>query len=103
MFNLLSMAKVGLLLTLPAIATAQSRHPVSGSDSLQQVSAPPAYSSVFDSYKPYAEEKRADWREANDETARIGGWRAYAKEASEANPAAAAPIPAVIATPAVKP
>lgn len=56
-----------------------------------------AFSSVFESYQPYTEEKIANWKQANDNTARIGGWRAYAKEAAEPNPAvlpAPAPPPA---------
>ncbi|MBC7610991.1 MAG: hypothetical protein H7228_15715 [Polaromonas sp.] len=59
--------------------------------------APPAFSSVFDTYKPYTEEKTANWKQANDTTARIGGWRAYAKEAAEPNPAM---VPAPAPTPA---
>lgn len=31
------------------------------------------------------------WREANDNVARIGGWRAYAREASQPEPAASLP------------
>ena len=39
--------------------------------------------SVFDSYKPYTDESVANWKQANDTTARIGGWREYAKQAQE--------------------
>ena len=59
--------------------------------------APPAFSSVFDSYQPYTEEKTANWQQANDNTARIGGWRAYAKEAAEPNPGV---MPVPVLTPA---
>jgi hypothetical protein len=34
------------------------------------------------------------WREANERVGRIGGWRAYAREASSPAPAAAASAPA---------
>ncbi len=44
--------------------------------------APPAYQSAFESYQPFTDEKTANWKEANDLAGRIGGWRAYAKEAS---------------------
>jgi hypothetical protein len=37
--------------------------------------------SAFDGYKPYTDEPLANWRAANDTTARIGGWRAYARQA----------------------
>ena len=56
--------------------------------------APPAtnalgYESVFARYKSYRDEKTGSWREANDTVERIGGWRAYAKEAQQ--PEAATP------------
>lgn len=59
--------------------------------------APPVFSSVFEGYQPYTEEKTANWRQANDNTARIGGWRAYAKEAAEPNPSM---LPTPATTPA---
>ena len=46
--------------------------------------APPAYRSAFEGYQPYTDEKIVNWKEANDTAGRIGGWREYAKEASEA-------------------
>ena len=45
--------------------------------------APPAYRSTLEGYQSYTDEKVVDWKEANDNTGRIGGWREYAKEASE--------------------
>ena len=58
------------------------------------VAAPPAtdglgYQSVFVRYQAYRDEKLGSWREANDTVERIGGWRAYAKEAQQ--PATTAP------------
>ena len=41
------------------------------------------YRSPFHDYRPLGEEKLLPWKATNDEVARIGGWRAYAKEASE--------------------
>ena len=45
--------------------------------------APPPYRSALEGYQRYTEEKMVNWKEANDATARIGGWREYAKEASQ--------------------
>lgn len=45
--------------------------------------AVPAYRSALEGYQRYTEEKIVNWKDANDATARIGGWRAYAKEASQ--------------------
>ena len=41
------------------------------------------FHSVLTQYKPYTEEKASAWKAANDEVARIGGWRTYLKEAQE--------------------
>ena len=43
------------------------------------------YRSPFHDYRPLGEDKSLAWKAANEEVQRIGGWRAYAKEASEAN------------------
>jgi hypothetical protein len=47
------------------------------------VTAPTTWRSAFDGYQPYAEAPLASWRESNDTVGRIGGWRAYAREAQE--------------------
>lgn len=44
-----------------------------------QTAAPPA--SAFENYKPYTDEPIGNWKTANDTTARIGGWREYARQA----------------------
>ena len=57
--------------------------------------APPPYRSVLEGYQPYTDEKIVNWKEANDNAGRIGGWREYAKEAGEAQTpeVAARPVP----------
>lgn len=48
-----------------------------------QAAQPPlAFQSAMEGYQPYTDDPTVDWKDANDTTARIGGWRAYAKEAS---------------------
>ncbi len=42
-----------------------------------------AYRSAMEAYQPYTDEKTVNWKESNDNAGRIGGWRAYAKEASQ--------------------
>lgn len=42
------------------------------------------YKSPFAGYRPFAGGAVGPWRDANDEVARIGGWKAYAREAYEA-------------------
>lgn len=48
----------------------------------QPAPKPPTFQSAFEGYLPYTEDKTVNWKAANDTTAQIGGWRAYAKEAS---------------------
>lgn len=64
----------------------------------QATPVPPAFKSVFEGYQPYTDDKAVNWKETNDSTARIGGWRAYAKEATGTEPAkpaqpSTAPVP----------
>jgi hypothetical protein len=56
------------------------------------------FESSFSRYRRTAELKSTAWRESNDTAARIGGWRAYAREAQQPGPARAAP-PALPVTP----
>lgn len=94
-------SSLALLFVLPALALAQAG-PASGSAvapgapiAAATSPAPAEYRSAFEGYQPYTEEKTISWKEANDLTGRIGGWRAYAKEAQlpagETGPAPAKP------------
>jgi hypothetical protein len=40
----------------------------------------PAYTSAWANYQPWRDDAVGDWRQANAEVARIGGWRVYARE-----------------------
>lgn len=67
---------------LSGIAAAQT--PVSASPMPEAPQAtPPVYRSAFEGYKPYTDDKLLNWKEANDNTGRIGGWRTYAKESRQ--------------------
>ena len=45
---------------------------------------PPAmYQSPFADYRVLGEDKSTPWQEANDTVGKIGGWRAYAREAAD--------------------
>lgn len=56
------------------------------------------YSSSLASYRRLGDDRRTDWREANETVNRIGGWRAYTREAQQ--PAAPASAPATPGAPA---
>lgn len=63
------------------------------------------YRSAFAGYRGFSDDKLLSWREANEAVARIGGWRAYAREAQQSEtkpsntPAPVAPEPGGGATP----
>jgi hypothetical protein len=72
-----------------------------------KASVPPlAYRSALHAYRRPNQDSALSWREANEQVGRIGGWRAYAREANapEADAgAAAAPGPGAGATVAPMP
>lgn len=70
---------------------------VAGAASAQP--ALPAWRSAFEGYRPFADEPLTSWRESNDNVGRIGGWRAYAREAQQP----AAPATATTPSPGVSP
>jgi hypothetical protein len=71
---------VGVLaLYAGAVQAQMPAEPPAKSDAMN---APPAFRSALDGYRPLTEEAVADWKKANEEVGRIGGWRAYAREAS---------------------
>lgn len=64
---------------------------------------PVLYQSPFRDYRPLGEDKPIPWKAANDEVARIGGWRAYAKQAQAAAASVNPATPVDPATPAKAP
>lgn len=74
------------------------------SDGAASAPAAPAYRSAFEGYRAWAEPTPTPWREANDTVGRIGGWRAYAREAQgQPLEAPATPAPASAPSPAAPP
>ena len=62
------------------------------------------YPSAFDGYSAFSDEPLVSWNAANDTTARIGGWREYAKQAQREDVTPPRPVepdakPALKATP----
>ena len=60
--------------------------------------AEPPPASAFDGYRPYADQPVAPWARSNATVGRIGGWRAYAREASGEAEAPTAQPPAAAAS-----
>ena len=87
------MAACGLASLLGMAAHAQPAAPPAAPPTPQ----PLAFQSALQGYQPYTDDKIGNWKAANDTTARIGGWRAYAKEASAP---LTTPTPATAAAPA---
>lgn len=62
------------------------------------------YSSPLTRFRPAGEIKLGSWQEVNETVTRIGGWRAYARQASQPEPAAQRDVrPAPAAAPAPGP
>ena len=61
-------------------------------DPLNAGASVPAFAprSAFADYRRHGDTTLRPWKDANDAVGRIGGWRAYAREAQQAAPAAAA-------------
>ena len=51
------------------------------------------YRSSFDDYRAFNDEPVGVWRELHESVRKAGGWRAYAREASQSAPVSAAPTP----------
>ncbi|MEI8267391.1 MAG: hypothetical protein WCI59_16805 [Betaproteobacteria bacterium] len=77
--------------TPPGAPTALSALPATAppADPLNpKARVPPAvYVSPLAGYRRLGEDKPVPWKEANETVNRIGGWRAYAREASQPDPA----------------
>lgn len=80
-----------LLLAGATLAIAQTTpqgrpDPLDGAADVPRV----VHRSPFAQYQRLAEQPVGSWREANETANRLGGWRAYAREAREPAPAPAA-------------
>ena len=72
------------------LAHAQADPKSSKPDPANPLAVVPAatYSSSLSRYRPAGEIRLGSWQEANETVTRIGGWRAYAREAGQPEPAA---------------
>ena len=95
MSRLLNTGAWALALGVAALAQAQPKAPAP--DPLDPTAAvPPAqHRAATGRYRPLAEVPVGSWKEANEQVNRIGGWRAYAREAAQpASTPASAPASA---------
>ena len=98
--------RLAALALLAALPLAQAQPAPSRPDPLDaQAQVPPAvHTSPLATYRRLGDDRRVPWPEANATVNRIGGWRAYAREAQQpadaasATPKAAAPAPAPVPT-----
>lgn len=104
------MSVIKLLAALAAAVScvaAQAQAPAQPSDTRRAADAqaadrPIPFNSTLRSYRGFADEPVAPWREANDTVLRIGGWQAYGRESREAlrAPSQTSPRPSGPAAPA---
>ena len=101
------LALPGMAQVTPAPASALPATAASAATTQPSTALP--YASAFEAYLPFSDEKLRPWKESNTTVEKIGGWRAYAKEAAEpetkgnqapaASPAMAPKTPAAPADP----
>lgn len=98
----LSAFRLGLYRGVPLVALLSSAMwvhaqgtatPVKRHDPLDaKVPVPVAtYTSPLTGYRRLGEDRRIDWKDANETVNRIGGWRTYTREAQQPDAAASAP------------
>ena len=95
-----------LLLAAASIAHAQNApaRPERADPLDPQARVPAAtHTSSFASYRRLGDDVRTPWKEANETVNRIGGWRAYAREAQAAETPAPAPTAATGGRPTATP
>lgn len=92
MLNFISrrLAPGALLVAVLGVLSQPATSGANPADPLDPKSKVPAlvYASSLAHYRPYLEVKPIGWRDANDTVNRIGGWRAYAREAQQTDAAA---------------
>ena len=83
-------ARAFALLTAVAMASSSAAPPASPPDPASPGASVPAlsYRPVLAGYRAWPDDKATPWRQANEQAAAIGGWRAYAREAQPPQPAA---------------
>jgi hypothetical protein len=82
-------------LALGAPASAPSAHPADAA----AAEPPLVHRSALSGYKRLSEPPAIDWKAANQNVERIGGWRAYAREANAAASAPSASAPETLRVP----
>jgi hypothetical protein len=90
--HLAAFAATALALALPVQARPDPLNP-------RAEVPPPRTPAALRGYRPATTPEPGQWREANDNVARIGGWKTYLREAQQADaaPAAASAAPAASA------
>lgn len=74
---------IAMLAFLSGQVLAQSVAPVRDPADARAVVPPVMYVSPFAGYRSFKDERVADWKNANDVVGQIGGWKVYAREASQ--------------------
>jgi len=85
---MLAMLTVGQNVHAQEASHNQRANPVNA----QAIVPPAIYLSTLQNYRPFRDQEVGFWRELNDSTARIGGWRVYAKQAREPDPIDTKPV-----------
>lgn len=85
--GLVAAAALSAVTTLPAQSVRAAPDPLDA----RAVVPPSSYASTLANYRSAGELHVDSWKDANERVNRIGGWRAYAREAARPEPAASQP------------
>ena len=66
-----------------ALAAMLPNYAISQTVSPAATPAPTPYKSAFEGYQAHSDDPMVNWKAANEDVARIGGWREYAKQAQQ--------------------
>ena len=79
----ISLARSGAVALFVSLLNLPFAFAQNNSDAEKEKNPDLPYQSVLGTYQSYQDQPVSSWREINDEVGKIGGWRAYAREASE--------------------
>jgi hypothetical protein len=72
---------------LTLLTTSATAQPLVDSTSMRL-----SYASPLSGYRAWDDQQVKSWRDANDRVGRIGGWRAYSREAQSVNTSVQLPV-----------
>lgn len=83
MIHKIDIARTLLIAFSSAVLFADHINAQTAPPAMPPAATPVPYKSAFEGYQTYSDDKMTNWKAANNEVARIGGWREYARQAQQ--------------------